>query len=354
MVIEIGGHIYAYLNPSYWGLFFKPDPVLGWTLVPNLSWASTGTYWYAREFSVPIQINSAGFRDLEREVEKPEGVVRIALLGDSLVEAIQVPFHETAGQVLEAKLGAWTQGRQRFEVLNFGVSNHGIGQYLLMWEERVREYQPDYVFVLVAALHMNRAVRPFHQRLRVRPVFRLENDELIRVPPQDYDAFVSRQERTIRGQLQGERIARAPHRFFIGSLISTRKGGDGSPMGQAKNPRRFKVKDKAFKLNLRLLEELGGSARSQGAILGVVDAFEYFNAAFGDDASKLRQFCVEKGFGYIPLSQYLRTAMDQRVSPRWKYDAHFNQAGNELFAESMYRWITGQNQREASDERGVE
>ena len=109
VVIEIGGHVYAYLNPSYWGLFFKPDRALGWTLVPGLSWTSTGTHWYSREFSVPIQINSEGFRDLERERAKPEDVVRIALLGDSMVEAIQVPFHETAGQVLERASPAMTQ-----------------------------------------------------------------------------------------------------------------------------------------------------------------------------------------------------------------------------------------------------
>ncbi len=354
VVIEIGGHIYAYLNPSYWGFFFKPDPVLGWTLVPGLRWSSTGTHWYAREFSVPIQVNSEGFRDLDRERKKPEGVIRLALLGDSLVEAIQVPFHQTAGQVLETKLNIWAKGRERYEVLNFGISNHGIGQYLLMWEERASAYQPDFTFILVAALHMNRAVRPRHKRLRVRPTFRLRDGNLVRVPPKDYDAFVERRERVIRAGLKGKRIDRTPHRFFIGSLISAVTGGYGSPMGKATNPNAFKVNQKVFNFNLRIIEELGKGVRSQGGVLGVVDMFTYFNAAFEKESAQLKQFCIDQGLGYIPLSQYLLRAMDQGINPRWKYDAHLNKAGNELFAESLYQWVTAQRQLEASGEPGGE
>jgi lysophospholipase L1-like esterase len=347
-VIEIGGHIYAYLRPSYWGLFFKPDRVLGWKLVPNLRWNSTGTYWYAREFSVPIQVNSEGFRDLDREFEKPRDVVRVALLGDSLVEAIQVPFHQTAGQVLEARLNAPVEGQRdastrRYEVLNFGISNYSVGQYLLTWEKYVSRYQPDYVVILVAALQMNRTVYPYHKRLRVRPIFRIQNDTLIRVPPKDYDALVKRQERTIGTVLDGKRIGRAEHRFFIGSLIAQFRGGHGARMGVAKNPRAFRVKEKAFEVNLRVIEELGASAGKQGAQLIIADAFLYFNSATEEESTKLRDFCVAKGFGYVPLSRYLQAAIDAGISPRWKYDAHFNRAGNEMFAESLSQWIAARD-----------
>lgn len=347
VVIEIGGHIYAHLRPSYWGLFFKPDRVLGWKLVPDLRWNSTGTHWYAREFSVPIQVNSEGFRDLDREFEKPADVIRVALLGDSLVEAIQVPFHQTAGQVLEARLNAPAQDQraastQRYEVLNFGISNYGVGQYLLTWEKHVSRYQPDYVFIFVAALQMNRTVNPYHKRLQVRPIFLIPNDTLIRVPPKDYDALVKRQERIIKTPLDGKRIGRVEHRFFIGSLISQFRGGYGSPMGVAKNPRAFRVKEKAFDVNLRVIEELGASARTQGAELVVADAFLYFNSATEEESTKLRDFCVAKGFGYVPLSRYLQAAMDAGISPRWKYDAHFNKAGNEMLAESLYQWMAAQ------------
>ena len=99
-----------------------------------------------------------------------------------------------------------------------------------------------------------------------------------------------------------------------------------------------------------MIEKLGKGVRSQGGVLGVVDTFTYFNAAFEKESAKLRQFCIDKGFGYITLSEYLLRAMDRGISPRWKYDAHFNKAGNELFAESLYQWLTAQRQLEASEE----
>jgi hypothetical protein len=43
-------------------------------------------------FSTEIEVNSAGFRDREHSIEKQAGTRRVVLLGDSFLEAIQVPF----------------------------------------------------------------------------------------------------------------------------------------------------------------------------------------------------------------------------------------------------------------------
>src|SRR5262245_47789166 len=103
-VAEAIGQGVALLHPAYDVLFLKPDPVLGWRQVPGLHWTWAGHYWYARNFSVKVQTNRAGFRDLERVYPKPAGVKRVALLGDSFIEAVQVPFEKTAGHLLERKL----------------------------------------------------------------------------------------------------------------------------------------------------------------------------------------------------------------------------------------------------------
>ena len=346
VLIEVGGQIYASFHPSYWGLFFKPDPVLGWRLYPGLRWNSTGTFWYQRDFNVPIQINSQGFRDLERTSEKPPGVVRIALLGDSLVEAIQVRFEETAAQVLETKLNEHAQGQdgKRYEVLNFGISNFGIGQFLLTWENEAQRYDPDYVVMLVSALHMNRTVIPFHSRLRVRPIFRIQDGELERIPPRDYEKFVKRQERTIQTRLNGHRIGKMNRRSFIGSHLVALRGGRGAPMGKAKNPTIFKVKPKVYEVNLELLKEFERETRNAGSQLGIVDSFTYFNSITEEESVKLRDFCREQGIGHIPLSPLLLEAVETGNSPRFKYDAHYNDVGNALFAQVVYDWIVAREE----------
>lgn len=157
-LIEIGGQVYAAFHPSYRVLRYIPEETLGWKLAPNLEFVSTGDHWYAREFSVPIKINSLGFRDLDRKQEKPSSVYRIALMGDSFVEALQVPFSKTAGQLLEKKLNEkfsnQTSGPSKFEVLNFGVGAHGTDQAYLTYLKYVKKTQPDYVFLFFFDAHI--------------------------------------------------------------------------------------------------------------------------------------------------------------------------------------------------------
>src|SRR4051795_3325796 len=104
LLFETFGQTLALLRPSYEVLFLQPDRTLGCKQVPNLHWTWTGSHWYAADFSVQVNTNSVGFRDLNREPERPNGVARVALIGDSLVEAVQVPFEKTGGQLLEKKL----------------------------------------------------------------------------------------------------------------------------------------------------------------------------------------------------------------------------------------------------------
>jgi len=66
-LVEVVGQVYATFRPSYRVLNYVPEETLGWKLAPNLEFVSTGEHWYAREFSVPIKINSLGFRDLDRK-----------------------------------------------------------------------------------------------------------------------------------------------------------------------------------------------------------------------------------------------------------------------------------------------
>src|SRR5262245_16314142 len=90
--LELSGQIITVLHPSYEVLFLLPDKTLGWTQVSNLRWTWTGLHWYAADFSVEVKTNSLGFRDLDRDAGHPDGVKRVALIGDSLIEAVQVPF----------------------------------------------------------------------------------------------------------------------------------------------------------------------------------------------------------------------------------------------------------------------
>lgn len=158
LLIEAAGQIYASLRPSYRLLHYIPEKTLGWKLAPDLKFIYTAPYWYAREFSVPIKINSLGFRDVDRKKKKPSSISRIALMGDSYVEALQVPFSKTAGQLLQKKLNKnlpnQASSRRQFQVLNFGIGGYGTDQAFLTYLKYARKFHPDYVFLFFFDTHI--------------------------------------------------------------------------------------------------------------------------------------------------------------------------------------------------------
>jgi len=113
-------------------------PRLGWMHTPN-----TEILYERQEFRVPVRFSSAGLRDREYAIRKPPGTFRIAWLGDSFVEALQVPLDSCAAKRLEAALAPLSS--QRIEVLNFGVSGYGTCQQLLLLEDLALRFEPDLV-----------------------------------------------------------------------------------------------------------------------------------------------------------------------------------------------------------------
>ena len=355
VLAEASLQMFALLYPSYDVLFLQPDRVLGWKQVPNLRWEWAGLYWYASDFKVDIMTNSLGFRDKTRAVPKPYGVKRVAFLGDSFIEAVQVPLEKTAGQLLEQRLNsASVQDRsRRWEVLNFGISNYGVGQYLLTWEQYAKNYEPDYIAIFVAKFHLERTVEKYKSGLWmqpksglwVRPTFRLENDELIREPARDFDEFVRVQDDLIKGQFAGKRSRKRSQLIIpvYASLLNDRFMGWVRQFVRNSEPpvRNPDADMKLFAINQKIIEELGRQVSRAGGKLVVLDASRYF----GDDETVpdfLRNLCRTNGFGYVPLDKELLKANRDGISTRWTYDGHFNEAGNRILAEAFYSWMTDQ------------
>jgi hypothetical protein len=107
--------------------------------------------WYRKENNVYVRVNGDGLRDREHPKEKPANTIRIALLGDSYAEALQVPMEDAFWEVMRRKLDQcpdFTQERQ-VEVINFGVSGYGTAQELITLREKVWSYSPDVVMLAV-------------------------------------------------------------------------------------------------------------------------------------------------------------------------------------------------------------
>ncbi len=87
--------------------------------------------------------NAHGFRDRERSLKKPEGVRRVVLLGDSVVEGHGLPETATISRQWEA----WAK-HGTLEVLNFGVSAYCTLAEIELFEQKGLVFEPDVVVVL--------------------------------------------------------------------------------------------------------------------------------------------------------------------------------------------------------------
>jgi hypothetical protein len=150
--------------------FHERDDTLGLTLRPGAEG------WYTEEGRAYVKVNSAGMRDVERAKEKPPGRLRIAVLGDSYTEAIQVDREKAYPALLEKHLNRCRPGT---EVLNFGVSGFGTAQQLLTLRAKVWDYAPDLVLL---AFFPSNDVRDNSRTLDhagLRPYFVLEGERLV-------------------------------------------------------------------------------------------------------------------------------------------------------------------------------
>jgi len=113
-------------------------PGKGATYIPH------AYYRHTKEGFSEGRFNSHGFRDYERTLEKPPGVFRILVLGDSYTEALQVQLEESFTAILEKMLNSHTT-TARFEVLSLGQSGFGTADEYLRYLDFGIAYKPDLV-----------------------------------------------------------------------------------------------------------------------------------------------------------------------------------------------------------------
>lgn len=122
--------------------FETADPVVHHKFIPN----ARGRYYRLNEFDTAYVINSLGLRDTEVSREKPAGVLRILMLGDSFTEGNGVEAEETFSSQLEAMLGQ-TDAFRPCQVINAGVGSYSTLLEYLYLKNGGLALQPDLVIL---------------------------------------------------------------------------------------------------------------------------------------------------------------------------------------------------------------
>jgi hypothetical protein len=373
--IEGIGQIYYVLHPQYEQSCDILDKKLGWKRSPNCNFTATGGQ-YNSEFKTKIFINSHGFRDKERTLVKPKNTIRIAFLGDSMVEALQVPFENTAPQILEKKLNAMNSPKSspNYEVLNFGVGNFGLGQMLLTYKNIASKFDPDFVLVFVNEYLMERSIEyQLNEKLinqnryhSHRPIFELERAKesffklLSALNSGQTSFFQSLQsvklkwrpskefendgkaERLIQGIPESTKETREKRKLFLSELITNLKM-NLKPYIKNEKFKIMKETDNSWQnrtrlfINFKILDQFSDSSLDPKKII-LLDSSKYYNQTLDRSILSifLKSFSQYKGYSYLDITEPLLDAEKNGTRIRWKGDPHFNEQGHKFFGEELF------------------
>ncbi|MDX2166730.1 MAG: SGNH/GDSL hydrolase family protein [Deltaproteobacteria bacterium] len=343
--------------------FWRPDAQLGTALIPNAHG------WWTQEeheFVVPVQINAEGRRDLDRGVTKPTDAYRIMLLGDSFVEALQVPIADTFARGLERRLSD-TSGRP-VEVVSMGVSGYGTASQYLWYRDVGRRYHPDLVLL---SFYPGNDVRNNSPTLEptLRPIY-------------SADGRLERVAGTASDDTQRRGLNRSAAYTYIRKLILTRQPALAARLADLgllneKALRPVPLRDgvpvdywvyaqspppdwqDAWTHTEQLLTAFRDQVRADGArfVVMIVTAREQI---YPDDWQQVLQtypamqshawdvngperhvldWCARNGAECVALSPAFVAARDGAPRLHWHFDGHWTAAGHALAAQTMAEFL---------------
>ncbi len=340
-LLEIGFRVagyqplYAvYSEPSE---FWQRDDQLGWSFEPNSSGRYVGPRPFPIQYRTPIRINSLGLRG-EELADVPRRTTRIAILGDSLVAAFEVPLRSTYAHLVEEQL----QRRDHdVQVVNAGVQGYGTDQAYLLYRDRIAQLDADIVVYHTSSndpddnITLHRVRRPFG-----KPAFALEDDAELRLvgsPVPEYDfcsgyaldaGFDKRRTDTTRSRVACWLQSRlADHSALFSFVTSTlqrnpqllqRLYGLGAPAG-----RPARAPQHADDVTAELIERLSAEVTAEGATFVLMG-----------QSSDLDPLDLTEVTGRIVrLDEALGANPGDEV--RIPIDGHYNEKGHRLVADLL-------------------
>ncbi len=283
------------------------------------------------------------------------GVRRIAMIGDSYVEALQVPPESTACLLLEKKLNEKNYSAGKFEILNFGVQAHNLSQTYVRLKDFVINFKPEIVIL---------PIRPFatfilppntkEGFLGARPNFYLDQNGKLTEDRTIQDIWLKSRDAR---RMENNKWARKNLRLwgFMSQSVESfelwkRSGGLLSGFKNIqleKKPEQPKDQLSIDNANTTikfwwtvadaLIGEIDEVCRRNGAKLIVVQ-LPGVGGIKNDVENKLLAATVSKR--HIEFIDTTNVFEKENSTRELFINTHFNQDGNQLFAEQLFRRIS--------------
>jgi hypothetical protein len=273
------------------------------------------------------------------------GTYRIAVLGDSFVEAMQVEDEHHFLNLSEKHF----EGKARIELMNFGRSGFTQTEQLLVLQNDALQFSPDAVILFFFPPNDIADVSPETANDLVRPFYRITSQNTLELDTSFKDSWTYQFKKGISPlknnsalvSLLTERYSQ--HRALKRMAeIRQKSKGEKTPgylSLAAANPEKIYAQN--YLLNKRLITEMAFLLRSKNIpfILAVIDTPDYlqetektfkekyFGFETGFFEKDLRDFAASLGIGFLGLQTPFREAYLKTGKPlHWSSDREFNEA----------------------------
>jgi len=134
-----------------------------------------------------VYYNNIGARGKERVYLK-KTKPRIALIGDEIIENVQVSEGSDFASLLRKKL-------KNFEIINFSASSMGLADQIDVYKNLVRKYNVDYVFLFVSENDLHNNHYTDFSQFRIK--YKILDGEVIKIPRSEewfknYNSFINK------------------------------------------------------------------------------------------------------------------------------------------------------------------
>ncbi len=357
-----------------------PNREIGISIMPNRKITFRNEGFSRRTF------NSFGMANREISEKKPANTFRIAVVGDSMIEALQVDLSKTMCSRLEQQLNDIdsVQGK-KVEVLNFGVSASNVGQSYLRLKKLALRFQPDLVIMYVRDHATSDLPLPLNARFpfAARPHFFVANNgavyesrllfdswwnskearnlraaQWLRMHSHVWSCLVNMQFRLVTGmeQLKAEAVSKTKGLISVLSLSKpdtpTENSAEKAAAAAAADPNSELNKNIAieqikcvrhyFAVMERLLAAMKQECAKNNCKFAVVYIGATDNAGL-EEHKLLRESMAKKNIPLMDFTDEFQTEKKKR--PLYFVDpGHFNIAGNQLFADLIGSYLVSNKQ----------
>jgi hypothetical protein len=296
-----------------------------------------------RRHPVAYSINAAGWNSIHPGYPEPRGTrQRIAVIGDSYVEAFQVNPAESTAARLEGLIG-----QTRSEVFSFGISEAPLSHDLHVARYVTRTFRPDAVVVVIVHNDFVDSYRPKPGRFSPSLLHLQLGDPVREVPPLPY-------ERSAFAQGLLARSATARFGFYCWRVLTDTSGGASKHGTAAAHFQANVHADEVVSEEVRIRQaagylfgEFADLERSSGTpFVFVMDSTR--EALYrGQDPRTLtayrlnriaREIAGEAGLTFVDLTDAFEEDYSQ-LRQRFEFatDNHWNAHGHQVVAREVYR-----------------